>query len=101
MRANVPVAGSYCVVDATNRRVGFSIQNVGPQDIYYSDDQRLLDSVTPANLPTVGHLLASASPVPNPVVYPWFANKKIYVRAQNTGAQVETMVYEVDLPCPS
>lgn len=99
MRNPVPIAGSITVVDATGRRVGFSIQNVGPVDLYYSDDQRLLDSVTPANLLTVGHLLPAATPAQPPTIYPIFANKKIYIRAQNAGGQVETMIYEIDLPC--
>lgn len=103
MRINVPIAGSIKVVDTGNppnvARKGFSIQNVATQDVYYSDDQRLLDSVTPANLPTVGHLLSAAgSPAAPPTVYPWFIGK-IFVRAQNTGAQVEVVIYDVDLPC--
>jgi hypothetical protein len=99
MRVNVPIAGSIKVVDASGGRKGFSIQNPSAVDVFYSDDQRLLDSVSAANLPTVGHLLAAAAPVPPPVVYPWFANGRIYVRAQAAGAQVEIMVYDVDPPC--
>ena len=99
MRVRVPIAGSVKVVDATGGRKGFSLQNVSATDVYYSDDQRQLDSVDAANLPTVGHLLATAAPNPPPVVYPWFANGKIICRAQNNGAQIEVMIYDVDVPC--
>lgn len=99
MRINVPIAGSIKVVDTALGRKGFSIQNVAAVDIYYSDDQRLLDSVAAANLPSVGHLLSAAgTPATPPTVYPWFIGK-IYVRAQTNGAQLEVLVYEVDLPC--
>lgn len=87
------------MVDTVSSRKGFSIQNVAAVDIYFSDDQRLLDSVTPANLPSVGHLLSAAgTPANPPTVYPWFIGK-IYVRAQTAGAQLEVLVYDVDLPC--
>ena len=99
MRINVPIAGSIKVVDTSLGRKGFSIQNVASVDIFYSDDQRLLDSVTAANLPTVGHLLpAVAVPAATPTIYPWFIGK-IFVRAQSPGAQLEVMVYDVDLLC--
>ena len=98
MRIRVPTANSTKVVDSTGGRKGFSIQNPGPSDVYYSDDQRLLDSVDLANLPTVGHLLASATPPLAPVVYPFFIGK-IFVRAQGAGAQLEVLIYDVDLPC--
>lgn len=95
----MPIAGSIKVVDTVSSRKGFSIQNVAAVDIYFSDDQRLLDSVTPANLPSVGHLLSAAgTPANPPTVYPWFIGK-IYVRAQTAGAQLEVLVYDVDLPC--
>lgn len=105
MRVPVPTQASIKIVDATGGRKGFSIQNVGAVDVYYSDDQRLLDSVTSANLPTAGHLLAASAPVPPPVVYPWFASNgqnnsgKIFARAQGVGAQLEVLIYDVDLPC--
>jgi hypothetical protein len=97
MRIPVPIQGSIKVVDTQGRRKGFSIQNTSAVDIYYSDDQRLLDSVGAANLPSVGHLLAASAPVPAPVVYPWFIGQ-IFLRAQANGAQAEIIVYEVD-PC--
>jgi hypothetical protein len=100
MRVQVPSGvQSLKVVDATGGRKGFSIQNVGPVDVYYSDDQRTLDSVGPANLPAAGHLLASATPVLPPVVYPWYYGGKIFVRAQSPGALLEIIIYDVDLPC--
>jgi len=99
MRVNVPTQQSLKVIDATGGRKGFSIQNVGGVDIFYSDDQRLLDSVGPANLPSAGHLLSAATPVPPPVVYPFFTNGKIFVRAQSAGALLEIVIYDVDLPC--
>lgn len=97
-RVNVPIAGSIKVVDTGVGRKGFSIQNPSAVDVYYSDDQRLLDTVSLVNLPTVGHLLASAAPVPGPTVYPFFVGR-IYVRAQTLGAQVEVVIYDVDV-CP-
>jgi hypothetical protein len=99
MRINVPIGQSLKIVDSKNpkRRVGFSIQNVGASDVFYSDDQRLLDSVGAANLPVAGHLLAAAAPVPPPVVYPWFANGQIFVRAQAAGALLEIVIFEVDV----
>jgi hypothetical protein len=100
MRVQVPFGTqSLKVVDSTGGRKGFSIQNVGAVDIYYSDDQRTLDSVGPANLPSAGHLLAAATPVLPPVVYPWFYGAKIFVRAQAAGALLEIIIYDVDLPC--
>jgi hypothetical protein len=98
MRITCPIAGSIKVLDTSGKRKGVSLQNISAVDIYYSDDQRLLDSVGTANLPTVGHLLAATSPVPAPVVYPWYIGK-IYVRAQSAGAQLEILVYEVDPVC--
>jgi hypothetical protein len=95
LRITAPIAGSIKIVDTQGRRKGFSIQNTSAVDIYYSDDQRLLDSVGAANLPSVGHLLAAATPVPAPVVYPWYIGQ-IYIRAQAAGAQAEIIVYEVD-----
>lgn len=95
MRVPVPIQGSLRVVNAKDSRKGFSIQNVSAVDVYYSDDQRLLDSVDKNNLPTVGHLLAASSPVPPPVVYPFFVGQ-IFVRAQSQGAQVEMIIYDVD-----
>lgn len=99
MRVNVPIAQSLKVVDASGGRKGFSIQNVGAVDIFYSDDQRLLDSVAAANLPQAGHILAAAAPVLPPVVYPWIYGTKIFVRAQTQGALLEITIYDVDLPC--
>jgi len=97
LRINVNIGQSIKILDTQGRRKGFSIQNVSAVDIYFSDDQRLLDSVSAANLPTVGHLLAASAPTPPPVIYPWFIGQ-IFVRAQNTGAQLEILVYDVD-PC--
>lgn len=104
MRVQVPNIGpSLKIVDAlpsgTPKRIGFSIQNPSTVDVYYSDDQRTLDSVSPANLPLVGHLLAAATPPLAPLVYPWFVGKQIFVRAQNPGASLEVIIYDVDLPC--
>jgi hypothetical protein len=100
MRVNVPIGQqSLKIIDTgKNHRQGFSIQNVSAVDIYYSDDQRTLDSVPATNLPQVGHLLAASAPAPPPTVYPWFIGQ-LFVRAQNSGAQLEIIVYEVDLPC--
>ena len=95
MRVPVPTLQSLKVVDATGGRKGFSIQNVGAVDIYYSDDQRLLDSVNTLNLPTAGHLLQGGTTNP-PSVYPLFANRQIFVRAQNAGGQLEIIIYDVD-----
>jgi len=98
MRINIPTGSSINIINATGKRKGFSIQNVGAVDVYYSDDQRSLDSATTANLPTVGHLLAAASPAPLPVVYPFYIGK-LYARAQGNGALLELIVYDVDNPC--
>lgn len=98
MRITVPTANSIKVVDTAGRRKGVSLQNTSAADVYYSDDQRLLDSVGAANLPTVGHLLPSSTPVLAPTVYPWFIGT-LYVRAQGAGAQLEVLIYEVDNPC--
>jgi hypothetical protein len=100
MRINVPVAQSIKIVDATGGRKGFSIQNTSAQDIFYSDDQRQLDTVTPANLPTAGHLLSAAgAPAQLPLIYPFIVNTVIFARAQNLGAQLEIIIFDVDLPC--
>lgn len=104
MRVPVPFGTqSLKVVDATGGRKGFSIQNVGAVDIYYSDDQRTLDSLAQGggNVPTAGHLLPATNPVSPPVVYPWFYGGKIFVRAQAAGALLEIIIYDVDVPCGS
>jgi hypothetical protein len=98
MRVNIPFTGpSLKIVDATGGRKGFSIQNLSAVDVYYSDDQRTLDSLGPgaAPLPTAGHILPGGTTNP-PVVYPWFANGRIFARAQNAGAQLEILIYDVD-----
>lgn len=99
MRITVPVGGSIRIVDARGKRIGFSIQNPGAVDVYYSDDQRQLDTVNAANLPTVGHLLAAATPAFPPVVYPIASGIEIFARAQGVGAQLEVLIYDVDGPC--
>lgn len=96
MRISVPIASSIKVVDTQGKRKGISIQNTSSVDVYYSDDQRLLDSVSSVNLPTVGHILPTATPAPQPLIYPWFIGA-LYMRAQNTGCQAEILIYEVDL----
>lgn len=97
MRVNVPFAGSIKLLDTgTKQRKGFSIQNVSAVDVYYSDDQRQLDSVDATNLPTVGHLLAAATPALSPTVYPFYSGL-IFARAQGLGAQVEILVYDCDV----
>lgn len=96
MRISVPIASSIKIVDTQGKRKGVSLQNTSSVDVYYSDDQRLLDSVSTVNLPTVGHLLPTATPVLPPTIYPWFIGA-LYMRAQNTGAQAEILIFEVDI----
>lgn len=98
MRIPVSQSQSITIINTNGQRKGFSIQNVGAVDLYYSDDQRLLDTVNAADLPTAGHLLAAASPVNPPTVYPWFIGK-LYVRAPAAGGLLEIIIYDVDLPC--
>ena len=98
MRITVPIAGSVKVVDTAGGRKGVSLQNVSNVDVYYSDDQRLLDSVNNVNLPTVGHLLPASTPAGLPTVYPWFIGR-LFVRCQSSGGQLEIIIYDVDLPC--
>jgi hypothetical protein len=97
LRINVNIGQSIKILDTQGRRKGFSIQNVGAVDVYFSDDQRLLDTVSSANLPTAGHLLAASAPAPPPTVYNFFIGQ-IFVRSQSTGAQLELIVFDVD-PC--
>lgn len=105
MRVNVPFGQqpSLKIVDGTRPgagRIGFSIQNVSAVDVYYSDDQRTLDTVPSSLLPNAGHLLSAAgSPANPPTVYPWFIGSSIFVRAQSAGAQLEVLIYNVDKPC--
>jgi hypothetical protein len=96
-RVSIPVGQSIKLFDTGGRRQGVSVQNVSSVDIYYTADQRLLDSVSAANLPTAGNLLPATSPVSPPVIYPWIIGAR-YARAQNTGAQIEVDVWDVD-PC--
>lgn len=98
MRINVPSGSSISVVNTNGQRKGFSIQNVGAADIFFSDDQRLLDTVGTGNLPTAGHLLAAANPVLPPTVYPFFIGK-LFCRAAAAGALLEVITYDVDVPC--
>lgn len=101
MRVNVPFGGqpSLKVLDARGKRKGFSIQNVSAVDVYYSDDQRTLDTVPANSLPQAGHLLAAATPALPPTVYPFVMGMSIFVRAQSAGAQLEMIIFDVDLPC--
>lgn len=97
MRVPVPFSGpSIAVVTATDKRKGFSIQNVGAVDIYYSDDQRTLDTLGAGGIPQGGHLLAAQVPVPPPTVYQIVYGLKIYVRAPAAGALLEVLIYDID-----
>jgi hypothetical protein len=87
---------AICIVNTGNVRRGFSIQNVSAADIFYSDDQRLLDSVDKTNLATAGHLLAANQITP--LIYPFFVGK-LFARSQGVGAQLEVILYEVDPKC--
>jgi len=97
MRQPVPQgAAAIPIIDTKGRRIGLSMQNVSAADIYYSDDQRLLDSVDRTNLPTAGHLLPGGNT--QVVVYPVFIGK-LFARTQGVGAAMEIMPYEIDMPC--
>jgi len=97
MRQPVPQgAAAIPIIDTKGRRIGLSMQNVSAADIYYSDDQRLLDSVDRTNLPTAGHLLPGGNT--QVVVYPVFIGK-LFARTQGVGAAMEIMPYEIDVPC--
>jgi hypothetical protein len=102
MRIQVPTAQAIKIIDTTSggklSRKGFSIQNVSTQDVYYSDDQRTLDSVSLVNLPLVGHILPGTTPNAPPIVYPEFIGR-LFCRSQNAGASLEILIYEIDLPC--
>lgn len=98
MRVPVPFTGSVRIVNTSGVRKGFSIQNVSTVDVYFSDDQRQLDSVDATGLPTAGHLLPAATPSQPPTVFPFF-NGQIFARAQSVGAQLEVMIFETDPKC--
>jgi len=94
MRQAIPQgAAAIPIVDTKGERKGFSIQNVSAADIYYSDDQRQLDSVDRTNLPTAGHLLPGGNT--QVVVYPVFVGK-LFARTQGVGAALEVIPYEID-----
>lgn len=105
MRVPLPFQGeSRKIVDATGRRVGFSIQNPLSVDAYYiidqqGQEQRTLDNVGAGNVPQAGHFLPGGVSPPPIVVVPWFANGKVFARGVAAGAAVEVEVWEVDL-CP-
>jgi hypothetical protein len=95
MRQAIPQGvAAIPIVDTKGRRMAFSLQNVSAADVYYSDDQRSLDSVDRTNLPTVGHLLPGSSTIIT--VYPVFIGK-LWARTQGVGAALEIMPYEIDL----
>lgn len=95
MRQPIPQGqASIPIIDTKGRRKGFSLQNLSAADVYYSDDQRSLDSVDATNLPTVGHLLPGGNPTIT--VYPVFVGK-LFARTQGVGAAIEVTPYEIDL----
>lgn len=106
MRKPLPFQGeSQKIVDATNRRIGFSLQNPSSVDVYYlidttgGSEQRTLDTLTTGNIPIAGHLLSGGVTPPPVVVIPWFANGKVFARTTAAGGQIEVEIWDVDLPC--
>jgi hypothetical protein len=76
------------------------LQNPSAQDIFVSEDQQLINSVSLTNLPTVGILLPANAPGVFPMVVPYdfAANLKLFARSQNAGAELEVQIFECDCP---
>jgi hypothetical protein len=99
MRVPVPFGQgqpSVAYVDTQGKRKGVSVQNAGSVDIFYSQDQRTLDTLPASGRPNAGHILAAAAPVPLPVVIPFFIGK-YYFRATSAGASLEVDIWDVDI----
>lgn len=90
------VGPSICLVDAKGALKGVELQNPSGVDVYYSDDQRTLDSVAASGIPTEGFLLSTATPPLAPVILLWFTGK-LYFRAPTAGAQVQVLIWDM---CP-
>ena len=106
MRKPLPFVGeSQKVVDASNRRVGFSLQNPSSVDVWYlidtagGSEQRTLDTLGGGSVPIAGGLLPGGAVPPPIVIVPWFANGKVFARGVAAGAQIEVQIWDVDLPC--
>ena len=97
MRSPVPFTGpSVCLVDSGGQPKGVRLQNPSGVDVYYSDDQRLLDSLNSAGTPTEGLILSTATPPLPPVNLLWFTGK-LYFRGLSAGAQVQVLIWDM---CP-
>lgn len=82
------------IVDTGGKLQGVIIQNVSAVDAYVSDDPSTLQNTSPTNLPDVGiHFAPDATP-PFMLVLPYFKGK-LYARAQNSGAQLEVIRYDI------
>lgn len=89
-------SSSIVLVDTGGKRKGFSVQNVGGVDVFYSDDQRTLDGVDQANNTNNGHILPANQSIP--LVYPIFIGK-LFIRTSGPQGVVDVIIYEVDPPC--
>lgn len=77
--------------------VGFSIQNLSTvTDIYFSDDQRQLDTVDAATgIPKAGHKLIGGAGNQGVIVFPWPFQGVLFARAAGIGAQNPPVELEV------
>jgi hypothetical protein len=94
MRIDIGAQQSIKIVDAP-KRIGLIIMNPFAIDVYVSDDQRSLDTVGAADLPSVGIKFPANQTIP--VVVPFFRGKW-FARAQNP-TQLEVIPFEVDNLC--
>jgi hypothetical protein len=84
-----------CIDVPEGKIYGASLQNVSAVDIYVSEDRTRLDATAPGtNLPQAGILLSAVAQaiwvIPR-IKGPY----KLYIRAQNVGAQAEVIIYPI------
>jgi hypothetical protein len=58
-------------------------------DVYFSDDQRALDTVDSGNVPTSGHKLVGGAGNQGIIFVPWPFSGTLYIRAVSGAPQVE------------
>lgn len=94
MRLTISATQSLTILNATRRLIGFSIQNLSSSvDIYFSDDQRALDTVDSTNTPTSGHKLIGGAGNQGIIFVPWPFSGTLYARAVSGAPPLEIQPY--------
>ena len=94
MRITASSVQSLTMINASKNLVGFSVQNLSATiDIYFSDDQRALDTVDSTNTPTSGHKLTGGAGNQGILIFQWPFYGTLYCRAVSGTPQLEVQPY--------